>query len=183
VGRGWTGRRTTIPIAVALLALMPGCSIAFVHGPGTSRDTLGGREPDCTTSVAAPVVDTLLAGLQVARFRYLGALSVEDRQQSHLSAGDFEALAIAAAAATGLSAIYGYRVTYVCRQLDAPAQSNRYGRPLPPPATRRERAAEEEAEEAAVQARQRERAAAAAKAASDAAGAAGPPADPPANAP
>ena len=168
MGWGGTGRRTKILIAVALVPLMPGCSIAFVHGPGTSRTTSPGPEPECTSSAAAPIADTIIVGLELATFGYLQSRSVEEREQSKVWFGsDTEAAALVAGAATAFSMIYGYRTTYECRQLVAAARP--YTPPGRRPVTRQERAAEEAAEEAAVEAQQRDRAAADAKAAGEAA--------------
>jgi hypothetical protein len=47
---------------VAVAALVPGCSFFFVRPPEATR-TETSRESDCTTSLAPPIADSILAGV------------------------------------------------------------------------------------------------------------------------
>jgi hypothetical protein len=109
-------------LAALLVATMPGCSLIFTRGP---QPELHAR-PECTESVAAPVVDTVLAALSVT---LLGLGIAAEAESSTPCTGEFCSLngigqgsgwiAIAAGAATGIlfttSAVVGYQRTSACR--------------------------------------------------------------------
>jgi hypothetical protein len=175
-GAGRSVRRRDLDRLVATIAaslllvssvLSGGCSLFFVHGP---TEVAPGRYTACTTNHAAPVVDSLVAGLQVART--LIALDQDDQDYAGMAlTRDADiGIGVGLAAAFAASAVYGYSSVARCREITGPVVSPRPRAPARP--TRVDRRAEEAAEEAAVQARLKEKAAAEAKAAGEADGAA-----------
>ena len=109
-------------VAALFVAAFPGCSLIFTKGPQPELHP----PPQCTESVAAPVVDTVLAALSVT---LLGLGIAAEAESSAPCAGQFCSLngvgqgtgwiAIAAGAATGIlfttSAVVGYQRTSACR--------------------------------------------------------------------
>jgi hypothetical protein len=127
-------------LALFLVLLLPangslGCSWIFVNS--LPADYQRGDRVDCTTSVAAPVADTLLAGSSVA-----GVLLIAGTSNGK-STPATNALVTSALVWTGIyigSAIHGYRATSACREVmedddDAPRYPHPrvQVRPLPPP--------------------------------------------------
>jgi hypothetical protein len=116
-------------ISSATLALVasPGCSLILTKGPQPELHP----PPECTSSVAAPVVDTVLAALS---FTLLGLGVAAETEASAPCKGEFCSLngisqgagwiAIAAGAATGIlfttSAVVGYQRTSACRASQEP---------------------------------------------------------------
>jgi hypothetical protein len=155
-------------LAVAMLA--GGCSFIFVSRP-TEEDRRGSAR--CTTSNAAPVVDTLLTAFQVVRTGYALSLSDADYEGRGLSRSADVGFGIGLTALAAASAIYGFTNVGECREL---AEGPSYTRMPPartPSQSRQGRQAEEAAEEQAVRARARAKAAEEAKAAGETARAAG----------
>jgi hypothetical protein len=107
-----------------LVATSPGCSFIFTRGPEPavaqvhSAELLRSTSPDCTSSVAAPVVDTVLATLSLALIG-AGVIVVANCKGSGSPAQTGGVIAIAGGAATGAvftaSAVAGYRRTAACR--------------------------------------------------------------------
>ena len=109
-------------LAAVFVAALPGCSLILTKGPQPELHP----PPECTTSVAAPVVDTVLAALS---FTLLGLGVAAETESSAPCTGEFCSLngigqgsgwiAIAAGAATGIlfttSAVVGYQRTSACR--------------------------------------------------------------------
>lgn len=155
--------------SMALLAasalVLPACSFVFVRGPRTGRETYG--QVRCTTSRAAPIIDTAIAGLQLVRVGYAASLTSDDYRGTTLSREADIGIGAGLLLLAGVSAAYGFGTVAECRDLGGGASP--YTRPQER-RTREERLADEAAEEAAVGARQRQNAAADAKAAGEAAG-------------
>jgi hypothetical protein len=111
-------------VAIATTAL-PGCSLLFTSAPPSGVEP--GAEVRCTSSIAAPIADTALAGLQGVRTG-LALASDESRYEGAVITRDTDiALGVSLTALHGVSAAYGYIVTGRCRQLragrrDPPAQ-------------------------------------------------------------
>jgi hypothetical protein len=90
---------------------------------------------ECTTSKVAPVLDTVFAGLEVARTGYALSQTEADYQGQPLSRGADIGLGAAFVALFASSAIYGYLKTGSCA--DAKEQQERarqrFLAPPPPP--------------------------------------------------
>jgi hypothetical protein len=106
-------------LATLILAVGPGCSLIFTRGP----DPEAKPPPECTTSVAAPVVDTVLA---VGSFALLGVGIAELGTTCQPNGFDFCSIgqatgwvAVIAGAVTGIlftsSAAVGYTRNSACR--------------------------------------------------------------------
>ncbi|MFZ5896612.1 MAG: hypothetical protein ACOY0T_36490 [Myxococcota bacterium] len=103
-------------LAAILLALNSGCSFLFVSPP---RDQSPGAAPGkCTTSQAAPVVDSLLTGAEIVRTVYAASAdsSVYENPNQPLSRGADIALGVGFTALFLGSAIYGFSNTASCRK-------------------------------------------------------------------
>ena len=165
--------RLAATIAASLLfvssALSSGCSLFLVHGP---TEVAPGRYTACTTNHAAPVVDTLVAVLQVGRTLIAVDKDNQDYAGMALNRDADMLIGVGLTAAFAASAIYGYTTVARCREISGPVASPRSRPPARP--TPVDRRAEEAAEEAAVQARLKAKAAADAKAAGEAATGAAP---------
>ena len=118
-----------------LLASTSACSYAFVRGPPSPTDGLPGTErpgpaslADCTTSNAAPIVDTILVLplIGVGGVATLAAIDGTAGEWAPIAVGAFALGALAVA-----SAATGYGRTAECRRLkealpDSPHASQRY---------------------------------------------------------
>jgi len=148
-------------LALGSPTLISGCSIFFVRG--VDKEAPGRYAPgNCTTSRAAPIVDTILTVPPAAALYSLTQLKDTGVVRDSVIVTD-----IALAVLFGVSAIYGYATVATCRQLRSQVVSPYQHGPVIQ--TRKQRQSEEADEEAAVQARLREKAAADAKAAGEAA--------------
>lgn len=109
---GASGARAVQACALAACALAggPGCSFLFVDGPppnhATSVDPI-----DCTQSRAAPIIDTIFAGLYG-----LSAVSTATEHGSASGTGSRAALMLGVAAVELASAAHGYANTADCRE-------------------------------------------------------------------
>lgn len=111
-----------ISLATVLVVASPGCSLIFTHGPQPEVHPA----PECTASVAAPVVDTVLATAGVT-FLGLGVAAVatsctggSGQYPNFCGIGqDGGWVAVAVGAAMGAlfitSAVVGYQRTSACR--------------------------------------------------------------------
>jgi hypothetical protein len=118
-------------LLLCLLLVGPGCSYAFVHGPSARYETPSGPEQgvSCTTSNAAPAVDTVLAipfilaggaGIVGAVEMGQGCTGKCSYNIDFGSSGEWLAVGIAALAIGTLyvsSAVTGYGRTADCRRL------------------------------------------------------------------
>ncbi len=118
--------------AALLLALaVSGCSFIFVRGPPSDRPQ--SAAVDCTSSVVAPVLDLIWAGLNGT-----GAVQAMATDQAAWDAntttsrGAVIGVGLAWLVISGASAIYGFKTTDACRQAVA-AQTARMPPPPPPP--------------------------------------------------
>jgi hypothetical protein len=124
----------TLLLASSLLASSTGCSYAFVHGPSAhlepGADT---KAADCTTSNAAPIVDTVLASTLIL----LGsAVVVGGISTGSCSPGDCyfkgsEGALIAVGA--GVLALGGLAVASAATGYDRTADCRRVQQTLPAP--------------------------------------------------
>jgi hypothetical protein len=98
-------------IATTLFCMESGCSWAFMTRPPTA--VVAPNHPvECTTSVAAPVLDSICAGYFVANAIALGAGNYDSSTQS----GGI-ALSLGLVALCGLSAISGYGHSSRCEKV------------------------------------------------------------------
>ena len=114
-------------LAAALMVCLPGCSFLFVSPPPSNAGYAGSVrsiEPvKCTTSKAAPVVDTVIAGLEGIRTGL--ALGAKDSayQDAPISRGADIGLGVGLFALFAASAAYGYVVTGNCLDANGGAHS------------------------------------------------------------
>jgi hypothetical protein len=112
-----------------------GCSYIFVTGKPANAESLPPSEPvECSTSKAAPVLDTVFGSLEIARTAYALSRSDGDYSGQPLSRGADIGFGVGFVALFASSAIYGYLKTSPCA--DAKAQHERarqqYLEPEPP---------------------------------------------------
>jgi hypothetical protein len=107
--------------------LLTGCSPLFITAPPPKSERVAGVEPKCTTSNAAPAIDTVIAGLQA--IRTIVAVAADDSDYSNLpisrpaDIGLGSLLTVAFAAAAG----YGFSTTSSCEE----AKQDFRERPIP----------------------------------------------------
>jgi hypothetical protein len=115
------------------MSLASGCSWIFVQPP--PPDYGRGRDLDCTTNRAAPVIDTIFTITNVISALYVAG------QNNVTNKGASVGLGLSVAALWGMSAGYGYSNTSQCEEAKA-SMSGRYYSPaavrprpaaLPPP--------------------------------------------------
>ncbi len=109
----------------ALLAVLPamgGCSYLFVTPP---HDSYGGSVVGCTTSKAAPAVDTLFVFTNVASAIYVAGKDNVSNKDTAVGFG------LGVAALWLSSAIYGYSNTSKCEELLEEDYSPHYAPPRP----------------------------------------------------
>jgi len=125
---------------LGLILSCSGCSFLFVRGKPANVEALPPSEPvECTTSKASPILDTVFAGLEVARTGYAVSRSDSDYHGAQLTRGADIGLGLGFVALFASSAIYGYVKTGSCA--DAKEQHERASQPYlvpvappPPPA-------------------------------------------------
>jgi len=112
-----TGRGCLLGV---VLLLCEGCSWAFVRRP-TSDELASVRAPECTRSVAAPVVDTVFA----TGFMALGLVALKADSRCVSDHEGFCGLDVGVAIAAGViaipfivSSVHGYTATAECRELE-----------------------------------------------------------------
>jgi hypothetical protein len=113
---------------VLTVAGQAGCSFAFVEPPPV--DHARRRFFDCSTVVAPPIVDSVLASLGVLSLAGAAGESEADAQRNGTTRAATVASAVVLLGAAGSAAIYGYRATAACRQARA-ALAARQGAPAP----------------------------------------------------
>lgn len=118
--RAMTSHRCKGCLLGLVLLLGDGCSWAFVQKP-TSEELASRRPPECTRSVAAPMVDTVFA----TGFLTLGAVALADHphclaRHDWFCDLDYDVAIVAALIATPfiVSGIHGYTATAECRELE-----------------------------------------------------------------
>lgn len=127
-------RRWLTPAWLSIAALpLSGCSFLFVDGPPDHPERVSRQsELRCTTSKAAPIIDTVIAGYQVIRTGAAVAASDSTYDGAPISRGADIGLGLGFMALFGASAAYGYVVTGDCK--DAKARQGTSEDTLPPPA-------------------------------------------------
>ena len=128
-------------LLVAITGALPGCSFLFVSPPPKGAGEFASFEPvKCTTSKAAPVVDTVIAGLEAVRTGIALAASDSDYNGVPISRGTDIGLGLGLFALYGASAAYGYVVTGNCKDArggahySKPPEDPDSPQPPPPPA-------------------------------------------------
>jgi hypothetical protein len=139
--------RGTLEAAMILCLLAPcfaGCSLLFTTGPEPNAARKR-HPPDCTTSAAAPILDTVLAGLQVVRTGFAIAASDEAYANYPISREADVGFGVTFASLHLVSAVHGFSATDAC--IDAKrswarrhSERSRRARPLPPRAAPHPRA-------------------------------------------
>ena len=118
-------------------ALSCACSFIFVSGPPARAETHEPRvrpEPvDCTSSKAAPIIDTVIAGYQAFRTGY--ALQADDSDYVDVPIKREADIGIGAGltALFTAAAVYGYVVTGKCSDAKETYARQRVPPPSPPP--------------------------------------------------
>ncbi len=108
---------TRLASAIACTAALAsaGCSLIFVsRAPSDAEALPATQELDCTTSDAAPIVDSILTGLEVARTVYAFAAKDSTYQKFPISRGADIGFGVGFTALFAGSAIYGYSSTARC---------------------------------------------------------------------
>lgn len=106
---------TFVAVASFSVSSLSGCSFVFVSGPPSHIGQGGPSGPvECTSSKAAPIIDTIIAGYQVFRTGY--ALSADDSAyvDSPIKREPDIALGATLTAPFAGAATYGYIVTGHC---------------------------------------------------------------------
>ncbi|HEX2673060.1 MAG TPA: hypothetical protein VHM25_19405 [Polyangiaceae bacterium] len=108
-------------LMLSLLGGLPGCSFLFTTAPKSAPSHEGATseyEPShCTTSQAAPIVDTVIAGLEGVRTGLALAADKSDYANSPISKEADIAFGLGFLALFSASAIYGFYVTGECSKL------------------------------------------------------------------
>lgn len=100
-------------LILGMAGFLPGCSFLFTTAPKHAESSQF-ESSKCTTSKAAPIVDTLITGLEGVRTGL--ALSADNSTYDHapISRAADVGLGVGFVALFGASAIYGYYVTGAC---------------------------------------------------------------------
>ena len=108
-------------LLLSATAVLPGCSLLFTTAPKSAEPSNAIASNNCTTSKAAPIVDTVIAGLQ--GFRTIYAISTDKSTYDNLPTGREADIAFGVGffALYTASAIYGYYVTDKCASLQGRA--------------------------------------------------------------
>jgi hypothetical protein len=122
-------------MVVAVVVVLSGCSFMFVSGPPPNHEQLPSFS--CSESRAAPVVDTILAALQVLNLATAAGNTDEEWNNRFngnppISRDTAVPLYVATTVLTTVSAYYGYKNTGECRAAKEQAAA-RYMQYAPPP--------------------------------------------------
>jgi hypothetical protein len=110
--------RLPISVVVALGLASSGCSFCFVTPPPVRHSQPVARpEADCSTSVAAPVIDGLITGYQVFRTGYAFQASDSDYRGAPISRGADIGIGLGMTALFLASTIYGGVNVAHCKRL------------------------------------------------------------------
>ena len=127
---------TRLICALTATLSLNGCSFLFTEGPREGRVPDPRGAESCTTSYAAPVVDSAPAGLDVAGTADMATRSDEELQQRDTSRGAAVAGGFVMVGGLGTSSVVGFTRVSDCRASLEPSTS-RYVSRRPPPAMRR----------------------------------------------
>jgi hypothetical protein len=126
------GFRSALRVALAAtLVGSGGCSPLFVEAPPTEHARL--RYFDCTSSRAAPILDTVFASL----YGISGVMIATDSSAYH-DRTLVASLAFALAAGLGVSAVHGFSTTSECREAKAELLERSAREPAPSEGCRRD---------------------------------------------
>jgi len=109
---GCKGATGSSLLALVLAPSLTGCSLLFVHKPPARPPPSAAME--CTTSVAAPVVDVVVAALEVVRVAYALSQDDGDYEDFPISRGADVGFGVAFAALFAGSSAYGFANTSAC---------------------------------------------------------------------
>lgn len=113
-------RTSCTSIILALCIGSSGCSFLFVKRPPSHPEEVPPTEPiDCTRGKAAPIIDSIVAGVQVARVGFAATADDSVYQDATLSRGADIGLGLALAALYAGSAAYGFATTSKCADVKA----------------------------------------------------------------
>ena len=102
-------------LLVSMTSALPGCSFLFVSPPPSNTGGLASEEPvKCTKGKAAPVIDTVVAGLEAARVAFALGASDSSYDSAPFSRTTDIGLGVGLVALFVTSATYGYVVTGKC---------------------------------------------------------------------
>jgi len=108
------GRPLGCALILSMTGVLPGCSFLFTTAPKAPESPTAFATNKCTTSKAAPIVDTIIAGLEGVRTGLALAADESAYDKAPISRGADVALGLGFLALFGASAIYGYHVTGQC---------------------------------------------------------------------
>ncbi len=103
-------------LGIFVLTPTAGCSLVFVEPPPKVAEGSRPAPVDCTTSKAAPALDSIAAGLEVVRMAYAASADDKDYKDFPISREADIALGLTFATLFAGSAIYGYTKTSTCRK-------------------------------------------------------------------
>jgi hypothetical protein len=101
-------------LVLGVAGFLPGCSFLFTTAPRHPEPSAQFDSNKCTTSKAAPIADTLIAGLEVARTGFALSADNSTYDRAPISRAADVGLGVGFVALFGASAIYGYYVTGAC---------------------------------------------------------------------
>ena len=114
---------------VSCVLCLPGCSWLFVEAP---RAQVTPSQPvTCTRSKAAPIIDSVVTGLQTVRVVYALSQSEADYDDFPISRGADIGLGLGFTALFAASAVYGFSTTATCAAAEQRALVE--PPPAPPP--------------------------------------------------
>jgi hypothetical protein len=122
-------RATSLGLLSISLGGLSGCSFLFTTKAPSDAELARTPGPvECTTTRAAPIVDTVIAGLEVARVGVAANASDSDYSNAAFDRKTDIAFGVGFAALYTASAVYGYTVTARCSTV----KEARLRGPLPP---------------------------------------------------
>lgn len=101
-------------LILGVAALLPGCSFLFTTAPKHAEPSAQFESNKCTTSKAAPIADTLIAGLEGARIGIALSADQSTYDNAPISRTADVGLGVGFLALFAASAVYGYYVTGEC---------------------------------------------------------------------
>jgi len=139
-----------VTLILGMTGVLPGCSFLFTTAPKSAESPAEFVSKKCTTSKAAPIIDTVIAGYQGFRTVYAATTDKSSYDGAPISREADIAFGLGFFTLFTASAIYGYYVTSKCssRQepviVEGPARPEKQenwdedGNPRPPPPPRQQ---------------------------------------------